>query len=324
MALVKCKECNGQISSKAEICPHCGVPPKGRTTQKPKKWHERTSVTLCIAAGLIIVGFGFIHVITGVVSPYELPFDIVLKESFGYRETFVNATKIQALPYDAAKIKYPLGCKALQRRNYIDSGSMFEARMDRHLRENMEAWQAEFERVLNKTEQRWQDQLRGHNQVPEMDPEDPNAYNNRGIASAKEGRYEEALAHFTRAFRRNPVFADAYFNRGLVDLAIGQLGQAVSDFSSAIKIKPEIIEGYAKRGAVYFAMSRYSEAISDFTKIIEMAPTSAEAYFSRSLAFYANGRYDQAWQDVNKIQSFDLPVPSGFLALLNAASGKQR
>ena len=324
MALVKCKECNGQISSKAEICPHCGVPAKGRGFKKPKKWYERTFVTLCVAAGLIVVGFGFIHVIIGVVSPYNLPFDIVLKESFGYRETLVNATKIQALPYDAAKIKYPLGCKALQRRNYIESGSMFEAKMTRHLRENMEAWQAEFESVLNKPEQRWQDQLRGQTQVPEMDPEDPNAYNNRGIASAKEGHYEEALAQFTRAFRRNPVFADAYFNRGLVDLEIGQLGQAVSDFSNAIQIKPEIIEGYAKRGAVYFAMNQYSEAISDFTRIIEMAPTSAEAYFKRSLACYANGQYDKAWKDVYKIQSFGLHVPSGFLALLNAASGKQK
>ncbi len=324
MALVKNKECNGQISKKAKTCPYCGAPLKGRTVKKRKKWHERTSVTLCVAAGLIIVGFGFIHVITGVVSPYELPFDIVLKESFGYRETFVNATEIQALPHDAAKIKYPLGYKALQRRGYIESGSMFEARMTRHLRENMEAWQAEFERTLNKPEQRWQDQLRGHTQVPEMDPEDPNAYNNRGIALAREGRYEEALAQFTRAFRRNPVFAEAYFNRGLVDLEIGQLGQAVSDFSNAVQIKPELTEAYAKRGAIYVAMNRYSEAISDFTKIIEMVPTSAEAYFRRSLACYANGRYDRAWQDVYKIQSFDLPVPKGFLALLSAASGKQK
>ena len=324
MALIKSKKCNGQISKKAETCPYCGAPLKGRTVKKRKKWHERTSVTLCVAAGLIIVGFGFIHVITGVVSPYELPFDIVLKESFGYRETFVNATKIQALPYDAAKIKYPLGYKALQRRGYIESGSMFEARMTRHLRENMEAWQAEFERTLNKPEQRWQDQLRGHIQVPEMDPEDPNAYNNRGIALAREGRYEEALAQFTRAFRRNPVFAEAYFNRGLVDLEIGQLGQAVSDFSNAVQIKPELTEAYSKRGAIYVAMNQYSEAISDFTKIIEMVPTSAEAYFRRSLACYANGRYDRAWQDVYKIQSFDLPVPKGFLALLSAASGKQK
>jgi len=238
MALNNSKECKGKIGSEADTCPHCGAPVKGRTVKKPKKWHERTSVTLCVAAGLIIVGFGFIHVITGVLSPYDLPFDIVLKESFGYRETFINARKIIALPYTAAKIKYPLSYKALQSRNYIESGSVFETKMTRHFRENMKTWQAEFERALNKPERQWQDKLLGQTPGIEVDPEDPNAYNNRGIVSAREGLYEGAIAQFTRAFQRNPVFAEAYYNRGLVDLAIGQLGQAISDFTKAVEIKP--------------------------------------------------------------------------------------
>ncbi len=324
MALNKSKKCNGQVSSEAEACPHCGAPAKGRTANKRKKWHERTSVTLCVAAGLIIVGFGFIHVITGVVSPFEMPFDIVLKESFGYRETFINARKIIALPYTAAKIKYPISCKALQSRNYIDSGSVFETRMTRHLRENMNTWQAEFERALNKPHLQWQDKLMGHTPGIDADPEDPNACNNRGIASAREGMYEAAIAQFTRAFQRNPVFAEAYYNRGLVDLAIGQLGQAISDFTKAVEIKPEFIECYETRGPIFVAMNQYEQAISDFTKVIEHDPDSAETYFKRSLACYANGRYDEAWQDVHKIQSLGLSVPAEFLTLLHAASGKQR
>jgi len=322
MALNKSKECNGQVSSKAEACPHCGAPVKGRSAKKPKKWHERTSVTLCIAAGLIVVAFGFIHVITGVVSPFDLPFDIVPKESFGYRETFINARKIISLPYTAAKIKYPLSYKALQNSNYIESGSVFETRMTRHLRENMKTWQAEFERALNKPELQWQDKLLGQTPDIEMDPEDPNAYNNRGIASAREGLYEAAIAQFTRAFQRNPVFAEAYYNRGLVDLAIGQLGRAISDFTKAMEIKPEFIECYASRGPIYVAMSQYEQAISDFTKVIEHEPDSAETYFGRSLACYANGQYDEAWQDVYKIQRLGLSVPPEFLTLLRAASGK--
>jgi len=320
----KSKECNGKVGSKAEACPHCGAPVTGRTAKKPKKWHERTSVTLCVAAGLIIVGFGFIHIITGVASPFDMPFDIVRKETFGYRETFINARKIISLPYTAAKIKYPLSCKALQSRNYIESGSVFEARMTRHLTENMRAWQAEFERLLNKPLRQWQGKLLGQTPGIEMDSEDPNACNNRGIVSARESLYEEAIAQFTKAFQRNPVFVEAYYNRGLVDLAIGQLSQAISDFTKAVEIKPEFIEGYKIRGAIYVAMSQYEQAIADFTKVIEHEPNSAETYFRRSLACYANGRYDKAWQDVLRIQSFGLSVPAEFLTLLRAVSGKKR
>jgi len=319
MALIQCKECNEQVSSKAVACPHCGAQAK-----KPRKWHERTSVTLCVAAGLIIVSFGFIHIITGVVSPFDLPFDIVPKESFGYRETFINAQKIISLPYTAAKIKYPISCKVLQKSNYIESGGVFETRMTRHLRENMKTWQAEFERALNKHQRQWQDKLLGQTPGIEKDPEDPNACNNLGIASAREGRYETAIAQFTRAFQRNPVFAEAYYNRGLVDLAIGQLGQAISDFTKALEINPDFIEGYESRGPIYVAMSQYEQAIYDFTKVIEHDPDSAETYFRRSLACYANGRYEKAWQDVQKIQTLGLSVPAEFLMLLRAASGKQR
>jgi tetratricopeptide (TPR) repeat protein len=324
MALIKCRECNEQVSDKAKACPHCGVPVESNMAKKPTKLYERTSVTLCVAAGLIIVGFGFIHIITGVVSPYNLPFDIVLKESFGYRETFINAEKIIALPYSAAKVKYPISCKALQSRNYIESGSIFETRMTRRLQESMKTWQTEFEKTLNKPERQWQDKLLEHTPGVEIDTEDPNTYNNQGIALAKEGRYEAAIAQFTRAFQRNPVFAEAYYNRGLVDLAIGQLGQAISDFSKAVEINPRFVEGYISRAPIYVAMGQYEKAISDFTKIIENNPDAVDVYFRRSLAYYANGEYDRAWEDVRKIWSYDLCVPQEFLTLLRAASGKQR
>jgi tetratricopeptide (TPR) repeat protein len=324
MALIQCNECNEQVSDEAVACPHCGAPIKDGTKKKPKKWHERTSVTFCVAAGLIVIGFGFIHVITGVISPYGLPFDIVLKESFGYRETFINARKITSLPYDAAKLKYPLSCKALQNRSYIESGRVFETRVTHQLQENIKTCQAEFEKALNKPRQQWQDKFLGQTSGIESDPDNPNACNNQGITLAKEGHYEAAIARFTRALQRNPVFAEAYYNRGLVDLAIGQLGQAISDFTKAIEIKPGFTEGYIARAPIYDAMGRYEDAISDFTRIIENNPDAVEIYFGRSLARYMSGEYAGAWEDVHKIRSFNLQVPSGFLALLRAASGKQR
>ena len=34
MALILCKECNREISDKAEICPHCGCPVKESKNKK--------------------------------------------------------------------------------------------------------------------------------------------------------------------------------------------------------------------------------------------------------------------------------------------------
>lgn len=323
-ALMKWNRHNKKVREEAQACPHCGATTKVDKGEKPRKWHEKTSVTLCVAAGLAVTGLGFIHIITGVISPFELPFDIARKESFGYRETFVNARKIKAIPYPAARIKYPLGCKALQSKNYLESGKVFEARMTDQLKSNIKKWQDEFGQMLGRPEQRWQDRLLGRMDVSELGPEDANTYNNRGIVSAETGQYEQAIANFTRAFERNPAFAQAYFNRAHVYIAIGQLGRGVSDFSKAVEIRRGFADGYVDRGLIHADMGQYDQAISDFTKAVEIDPKRADVYLSRALVCCAKGAYDQAWDDVHTIRSFQLAIPGQFLSYLRAASERQR
>lgn len=308
----------------ANKCPHCGAPLEESNVKKQKKWYDRTSVTLGVAVGFIVIGFGYIHVITGVVSPYQLPFDVVLKESFGYRETFVNAEKIKLLPYSAAQKKYPIGCRALQRSNYMDFGDAYEAKMTRRHQDNMEQWLEAFDQALNPSEPQWQDQLQQCSLTGQTDPEDPNVYNNRGIAAAREGGYETALALFTRAFQRNPLLAEAYFNRGLVSVAIGLLGQGISDFGKVVEIKPGYTEGYRKRGSLYFSTEQYDEAIADFSKIIELDPAFAQAFFRRSLAYYAKGQYDRAWEDVHEIHNLGMSIPPEYLKVLRLVSAANK
>ena len=185
----------------------CGEPHgKSRKDKRRKKWYERTSVTLCVAAALVVIGLGFIHVITGVTSSYELPFDMVRKDRFGYRETLVNAKRIGALPYAVATRRYPLGVRVLQEAGYMPSGLEFEAQMMAQQREDTCQWLAEFEKAVGKTETCWQDQLRGEDQGPPGDPEDARACNHRGVVLARRGEYQSALAEFTaRSDARPPM-----------------------------------------------------------------------------------------------------------------------
>lgn len=304
-----------------EAGPADGPPSRARKSPRRKRWYERTSVTLCVAAGMVVIAFGFIHVITGVVSPLNLPVDFVWKESFGYRETFVNANKIQRLPYLAAKIKYPLGCKALQRRDYLPSGREFEAREMGQQRENLRHWQAQFEGSLERPQRAWQDELRGKLQAASASPEEPNACNDRGMAFAREGRYEAAIAEFSRAIQRNPVFVEAFHNRALVYVAIGNLGQGVSDLSVMVEIRPECADGYDRRGRLYLAMGQYDQAIADFGKVVEIDSQRVDAYFLRALACYVKGRYEEAWEDLDRLQVLGRAVPAGFVMALHRASG---
>jgi tetratricopeptide (TPR) repeat protein len=295
-----------------------GAHSRGRARKSRKKWYERTSVTLCVAAALVVTGVGFIHVITGVTSPYELPFDVVLKGRFGYRETWVRAERIQILPYVAAARRYPRGVQALQRAGYLPSGPEFGARIMAEQRENMQRWQAEFDAALGRSECPWQDRLQAQGPTPPPDPQDARACNLRGVTLARQGEYQAALAEFTRAIRRDPTCVDAFCNRALVYAALGNLGPAADDLARVVEIRPTHIDAYIRQARLHAAINEHKEAIADLTKALEIDPECAEAYFQRSLVHYARGDYEAALADVHRIQSLHLPVPAGLLEALQA------
>lgn len=293
-------------------------PPSDRP---PKRWYERTSVTLCVAAGLIVLGLGFIHVIVGGTSTYGLPFEIVRKDRFGYRETLVDAPRIQALSYVAATRRYPRGIRALQKAGDFPSGPEFEATVRAEQRANIQRWLSVFEAALGPPDPPWPDQLRTEEQVPPGDPEDARAQNQRGVTLARQGEYQAALAAFTRAIRRDPTYVDAFHNRALVYTALGNLGAAASDFGKVLEIRPEFVEGYIRQASLHTAMNDHDQAIADLTKALEIDPRCAKAYFRRSLAYYTKGAYREAWDDVHRIQSLHAPVLCEFVQALRDASG---
>lgn len=63
MALIRCPECNKDVSNTAETCPHCGF----RITPKAKSWVRSAVETV----GLLIAAFVGIAVIIAVFDPFE-------------------------------------------------------------------------------------------------------------------------------------------------------------------------------------------------------------------------------------------------------------
>lgn len=56
MALIKCKECNKEISDNASQCPHCGYIYKKRNSKKEKSMAFRVIIPIIVAIAVFIVG----------------------------------------------------------------------------------------------------------------------------------------------------------------------------------------------------------------------------------------------------------------------------
>jgi tetratricopeptide (TPR) repeat protein len=158
------------------------------------------------------------------------------------------------------------------------------------------------------------------NKTIEINPVYVDAYNNRGNVYYSKGRYDRAILDYTKAIEINPRKADFYYNRGTAYAAKGEYDRAISDFNKAIEINPQEAGTYNNRGNAYYAKGIYDRAISDYTKTIEINPQYAGAYHNRAKCYYVERDYDKAWDDVRRIQGLGYSVDPDFINKLKKAS----
>src|SRR5690606_4339360 len=79
-------------------------------------------------------------------------------------------------------------------------------------------------------------------------PQDPEAYNVRGSAYGRGGKYREALRDFDKAIELNPNFYQAYANRALIHRYLGDQANALNDYNRAIQLNANYDAAYIGRG----------------------------------------------------------------------------
>lgn len=63
---------------------------------------------------------------------------------------------------------------------------------------------------------------------------------NRGISFERLANYEQAIADFSEVIQKDPDNANAYFNRGCCYDSVGELDLAISDYSIALELDMKV------------------------------------------------------------------------------------
>ena len=135
----------------------------------------------------------------------------------------------------------------------------------------------------------------------EMDPDNAEAYNHRGVARAYMGKIDDAISDYTRALQIKPELVGALNNRGSAFYQKKLLNRAISDYSKAIEINPYLAEAYSNRGTAWAAKGDYFRAIRDYTQALEANPYFDAPYYNRGRALSTIGDYDQAIGDLQRV-----------------------
>ena len=157
-----------------------------------------------------------------------------------------------------------------------------------------------------------QENIASLTEVIRANPSDPAAYNVRGSAFGRAGRYQDAMRDFDQAIALNPRFFEAYANRALIWRSMGDLGRAAEDYNRAIQINPRYDTAYIGRGELYRRAGRANEAFNDFQKAIQLDTTDPRAYHRRGLVYQSRGQHDFAIDDFSTAISLQPNAPEPY------------
>ncbi len=145
-----------------------------------------------------------------------------------------------------------------------------------------------------------QSALEDYNQAIEANPENSEAYNNRGNAYFFLNQPEEAIKNYNQAIKLNPELSRAYYNRGFAYQRQGKTELAVKDFNKTLSLNPDYLPAYLNRAVVRSILGDNQGAIEDYNEVIKKDPNLPQVYFNRAASYSELGDQEKAMKDLEK------------------------
>ncbi len=142
--------------------------------------------------------------------------------------------------------------------------------------------------------------IEAYSEAIKISPNNPAAYNNRGVVYHGKGEVDLAIKDWSKAIELNPAHIEAYNNRGSVYNEKNEFDLAIVDLDKAIELNPNLADPYNNRGNAYAHKKDFDQAIENYTKAIELDTNYANVYYNRGSAYGKKGEFNKAIGDYTK------------------------
>lgn len=145
------------------------------------------------------------------------------------------------------------------------------------------------------------------------DPDQAIKYYQSGLAKAKKGDREGAIADLEKSIKIDSKDAATYFNRGNIyyDRANSKADQgdgkgaeadyqaAIIDYNQVIRLNPKQASAYYNRAEAKQGLQNFQGAIEDYTQVIELQPNTPDSYYKRGMVYFDQQNYKTAIDDLS-------------------------
>jgi Flp pilus assembly protein TadD len=146
-----------------------------------------------------------------------------------------------------------------------------------------------------------------------LQPRNPEALCNLGVALVRLGRYQEAERYYREAIEIDPLSAEALCN--LATVLQANPAEAEHYLRRALKINPKNVDARGKLGLALASKGRTREATAAFKKALKAAPRHAEAFLGLALIARMEGRFKEAESFINRALNLDSKLPGAWTAM---------
>lgn len=142
--------------------------------------------------------------------------------------------------------------------------------------------------------------IEDYTEAIKINPQNENAYNNRGNAKDNHHDYKGAIVDYNMVEELNPKDQQVYRSRGHSRYELKDYYGAIEDYTKAIEINPRYDANWTQRGMAMYELQDYRGAIADFNRVIEMNPKEGYVYYYRGMAKIRIGQKDGGCMDLSK------------------------
>jgi tetratricopeptide (TPR) repeat protein len=146
----------------------------------------------------------------------------------------------------------------------------------------------------------YQAAIASYDQALKLNPNDDEAWNNRGNALGNLGRYEEAIASFDQALKLNQNYDEAWYNRGNALDNLGRYEEAIASYDQALKLKPNDDSAWYNRGNALGNLGRYEEAIASYDQALKLKPNDDSAWYNKACCYALQGDVIRSIENLQK------------------------
>jgi tetratricopeptide (TPR) repeat protein len=134
-------------------------------------------------------------------------------------------------------------------------------------------------------------------------------HNVLGIAFARKGRDEEAIAQYRKALELRDSFADAHTNLAAALWAKGDTSEAIEHFRKAKDVPPEDARSHLRLAIALERLGQTTEAISEYRRSLGLDPLNSRTHYLLARALDLAGQRDEARVEAARAVQLDSGQP---------------